>query len=211
MLFAALQHSTFRGSGKAMDQPRLILFTRYPVAGAAKTRLIPAIGVDGAALVHKRLTEQTVGTLRATREQIEIAYTGGTAAEFTAWLGRDLVYREQVAGDLTAKLLAMMEPCPAIFFGADTPGLTIRHVEAAVAALETHDCVIGPAEDGGYYLIGLARPMPFLFENMAWSTDAVFPETVARLEACGVRYAALETLSDVDRPEDLAAWPDLVR
>ncbi len=190
--------------------PRLILFTRYPVPGEAKTRLIPAIGADKAALVHQRLTERTVKTLRASGEHIEIAYTGGTEAQFADWLGSDLEYRVQVGGDLTAKLLAMMEPCPCIFLGADTPGLTVAHVTAAVAALADHDAVIGPAEDGGYYLIGLAAPMPFLFTDMAWSTDAVFPDTVERLKARGLRYAVLEMLADVDRPDDLVAWPNLI-
>ncbi len=190
--------------------PRLILFTRYPVPGEAKTRLIPAIGADGAALVHKRLTEQTVTTLRASGERVEIAYTGGSADQFAAWLGVDLIYRAQVEGDLTAKLLAMMEPCPCIFFGADTPGLAARHVQAAIAALSDHDAVIGPAEDGGYYLIGISAPMPFLLTDMAWSTEDVFPETVKRLEARGLRYAVLDTLADCDRPEDLKAWPGLV-
>lgn len=193
-----------------MANPRLILFTRYPVAGEAKTRLIPAIGAEGAAEVHRRLTEQTALTLRQSPCPVEIAYTGGTAEQFAAWLGDDLTYRAQAEGDLSDKLLAMIEPCPCLFFGADTPGLAVRHVEAAVAALASHDCVVGPAEDGGYYLIGLGRPMPFLFEAMAWSTDAVFPETVSRLEARGLPYAVLETLADVDRPEDLTAWPGLL-
>jgi uncharacterized protein len=209
MLFAALQHSTF-GERASLMPPRLILFTRYPVPGEAKTRLIPAVGAATAALVHKRLTEQTVATLRAAAGLIQIAYTGGTAAQFEEWLGSDLHYQEQVEGDLTEKLLAMLDPCPCIFFGADTPGLTNGHVEAAVAALADHDAVIGPAEDGGYYLIGLAAPMPFLFTDMAWSTDAVFPETIKRLEAAGLRHIVLDTLSDVDRPEDLVAWPTLI-
>jgi uncharacterized protein len=209
MLFAALQHSTFGGCALTMS-PRLILFTRYPVPGEAKTRLIPAIGAEGAALVHKRLTEQTVATLRASGEQVEIAYTGAEVDQFAAWLGGELTYRAQVEGDLTAKLLAMMEPCPCIFFGADTPGLTARHVEAAILALAEQDAVIGPAEDGGYYLVGMAAPMPFLLTDMTWSTEDVFPETIKRLEARGLRYAVLETLSDVDRPEDLKAWPGLV-
>ncbi len=190
--------------------PRLILFTRYPVPGEAKTRLIPAIGSQKAALVHKRLTEQTVETLRATGESVQIAYTGGSAPQFAEWLGADLDYQAQVEGDLTAKLLAMMNPCPCIFFGADTPGLTIDHIKTAIAALADHDAVIGPAEDGGYYLIGLAVPLPYLFNDIAWSTEAVFPETVNRLEAQGVRYQVLQALSDVDRPEDLIAWPNLI-
>lgn len=96
---------------------------------------------------------------------------------------------------------------PCIFFGADTPDLSPEIVAAAVAALETHDGVIGPADDGGYYLIGMREPQPALFTDMAWSTETVFPETMRRVAELGLNFLTLETLSDCDRPEDLARWP----
>ncbi|MBA4747581.1 MAG: TIGR04282 family arsenosugar biosynthesis glycosyltransferase [Sphingopyxis sp.] len=189
--------------------PRLVLFARYPVPAACKTRLIPALGAEGAAALHRNLTERTVATLRQSGCPVTLAYTGAEAAAFAAWLGGNIVLVEQVEGDLTAKLTACIDPAPVIFFGADTPDLALRHVEQAIAALLTHDVVIGPAEDGGYYLIGMRTPLPQLLTDMPWSTEQVLPETLERLNQLGLEPVLLETLSDCDRPEDLARWPDL--
>jgi hypothetical protein len=192
-----------------MTIPRLVLFARYPTAGACKTRLIPALGPAGAADLHRRLTERTMAVLRASRAPVTVAFTGASAAQFAAWLGPDVGLVEQVEGDLTARLMACLDPAPVIFFGADTPDLAPQHVEAAIAALERHDMVIGPAEDGGYYLIGMRTALPELLTDMPWSTDQVLPETLARLARRGIAPVLLETLADCDRPEDLARWPGL--
>ncbi len=189
--------------------PRLLLFARYPAAGACKTRLIPALGPAGAAALHRHLTERTVAILQQSGCPVTIAYTGADKREFETWLGDGIALTEQVEGDLTAKLLACLDPAPVIFFGADTPDLQHHHVASAVAALETHEVVIGPAEDGGYYLIGMRQARPELFVGMPWSTEQVLPETLVRLKRLGTEPLLLETLSDCDRPEDLACWPDL--
>jgi rSAM/selenodomain-associated transferase 1 len=192
-----------------MPAPRLVLFARYPTAGACKTRLIPALGPEGAAAIHRRLTERTVEVLCASGAPVTVAFTGAGADAFAAWLGPDVTLIEQADGDLSARLLACLDPAPVIFFGADTPDLAAHHVEAAMTALSDHKVVIGPAEDGGYYLIGMRNPMPELLTNMPWSTDRVLPETLARLDARGIAPVLLETLADCDRPEDLARWPGL--
>jgi hypothetical protein len=150
-----------------------------------------------------------VAVLRASGAPVTVAYTGAAANAFIAWLGADVTLVEQAESDLTARLLACVEPAPVIFFGADTPDLTVEHVTAAIASLEDHEAVIGPAEDGGYYLIGMRQPMPELLIDMPWSTDQVLPETLARLAARGIAPVLLETLADCDRPEDLARWPGL--
>jgi uncharacterized protein len=186
-------------------QPRLVLFARYPAPGQAKTRLIPALGADGAAAVHRALTERTLACLAAAGE-VELRFTGADSAAFAAWLG-DVALVAQIEGGLTERLIAALDPPPVIFFGADTPDLTADIVEAAVRALETHDGVIGPAEDGGYYSIGLAAPHPALFERIDWSTERVFAQTMAKAKALGLDFAVLPRLADCDRPEDLARWP----
>ncbi len=188
--------------------PRLVLFARYPAAGACKTRLIPAIGPEGAASLHRHLTERTVVTLRRSDCPVTIAFTGADRIAFERWLGHDITLIEQVGGDLTAKLLACLHPAPVIFFGADTPNLTSDHVARAIEALQSHDVVIGPAEDGGYYLIGMRTPRPELLVNMPWSTEQVLPETLSRLKRGNMQHFLLETLSDCDRPEDLMRWPE---
>jgi hypothetical protein len=193
----------------SISAPRLVLFARYPAPGACKTRLIPALGPEGAAQVHRQLTERTVEVLCTSNAPVTVAFTGAGADAFTAWLGPDVTLVEQAEGDLTARLLACLEPAPVIFFGADTPDLTVQHVTAAIGSLEDHEVVIGPAEDGGYYLIGMRRALPALLTDMPWSTDRVLPETLTRLEALGIATVLLETLADCDRPEDLARWPGL--
>lgn len=177
------------------------------MAGQAKTRLIPAIGAAAAAEVHKRLTEQTVNLFRRSGRSLEVHYTGGDAAGFEHWLGSEIRYIEQPEGDLTRKLLAAVDPAPVIFFGSDTPDLKAEHIEAAIGALQTHDVTIGPAEDGGYYLIGISRSLPFLFEDMRWSTSTVCSETMVRAKQNNLSVKLLEKLSDCDLPEDLARWP----
>jgi uncharacterized protein len=187
--------------------PRLVLFARYPTPGTAKTRLIPAIGPDGAAEVHRTLTERTLTILRGHDCPVELFTTGATHSEFADWLGPDVILKQQADGDLTNRLTAALDPAPVIFFGADTPDLSREIVSSAIAALASHDVVVGPADDGGYYLIGMARPYPDLLQGIDWSTERVFAQTMSKAEAAGLRVAVLETLADCDRPEDLARWP----
>lgn len=187
--------------------PRLVLFARYPAAGAAKTRLIPALGPEGAAGVHRRLAKRTLGVLMDSGFPVELHYTGAEAVDFREWLGEGFALVKQADGDLTDRLMAALHPAPVIFFGSDTPGLSAHHVAGAVTALESHPVILGPADDGGYYLIGMKQPMPELLEDMPWSSDQVMPETLLRLAKKGVEPALLETLHDCDRPEDLARWP----
>lgn len=197
------------GDAGQIATPRLILFTRYPTPGLCKTRLLPVLDPERAADLHRRLTERTVARLRASHCPVSIAFTGGTEAEFASWLGTGLDFIEQVDGDLSARLLACLGQAPVIFFGADTPDLDHDHIAAAISGLMTHDVVIGPAEDGGYYLIGLRRPIPELFTTMPWSSDQVLPETLRRLATMGIAPQLLPMLADCDRPEDLQRWPHL--
>jgi rSAM/selenodomain-associated transferase 1 len=194
---------------RPVTNTRLVLFARYPLPGACKTRLIPALGPAGAANLHRRLTERTIAVLRMGNGPITVAFTGASEAEFAVWLGPEVLLAKQAEGDLTARLLACLDPAPVIFFGADTPELANRHVETAIEALRSHEVVIGPAEDGGYYLIGMRRAMPELLTDMPWSTELVLPETLRRLEQMGIAPYLLETLADCDRPEDLERWPEL--
>jgi uncharacterized protein len=188
-------------------KPRLVLFARYPTAGVAKTRLIPAIGPEGAASVHRCLTERTLVTLQASGLPVEVHYTGADKVAFRQWLGGDVTLVEQAQGDLTNRLIAAVNPAPVIFFGADTPDLDTAHINAAVSALEQNQVVVGTACDGGYYLIGMKHSYPTLLTDMPWSTDQVMPETLRRLASMDIKPILLEALHDCDRPEDLARWP----
>lgn len=185
---------------------RVVLFTRWPAPGHAKTRLIPALGAEGAAFLHRRLTERAVAACCASGLKVEIRTTGARVADFAAWLGADLTIVDQGDGDLGKRLARAATVTPLLLIGADVPDLTTAHLCGAAAALTGAPVAIGPAEDGGYWLLGLAVPMPTLFEGIAWGTSTVFAKTVAKLAEPPV---ILEILADLDRPEDLARWPGL--
>lgn len=184
---------------------RVALFARFPTPGAAKTRLIPTLGAAGAAILHARLVERTVAVMRRSGVPGEVHITGAPASRFAAWLGDDVAFVDQVAGDLGARMAAVVTPC--VIIGADVPDLAAAHLRAAVAAVAAGQRVIGPAEDGGYYLIGLPQPAPELFADMVWGTDHVLATTLDRLAARGTAPVLLPTLADLDRPEDLVRWP----
>lgn len=187
---------------------RIVLFTRYPEPGRAKTRLIPALGASGAAELHRRLTERTLTQVRAARLPYEVRATGAPPEDFARWLGTPNVV-DQGDGDLGARMQRAAAPFPTIFIGADAPDLSALHLTDAAAALCEHDVAVGPAEDGGYWLLGLARPVAGLFDEMPWGTDRVLAMTRARLRAAGMTVAMLPCLADLDRPEDLRRWPEL--
>lgn len=190
----------------ASPDPIVRLFARYPLPGQAKTRLIPALGDAGAARLHRRLVERTIGVVQAAGLPLVVQTTGGSAGQFADWLP-DVACEDQGEGDLGARLARV--PPPALLLGADIPNLTPDHLIAAVEALRHAPVCIGPANDGGYYLLGLRSAVPFLFDQMHWGTGVVFADTVKRLERRSLDYRVLEPLDDCDRPEDLKRWPEL--
>jgi hypothetical protein len=188
----------------------LAILAKAPVAGSVKTRLIPALGADGAAALHARLIARTVETACAAAIGPVTVWTTPAAphACFTALASRHpIALAAQPDGDLGARMLAACEAAAgrAIVIGTDCPVLTPSHLrEAADALREGVDVVVIPAEDGGYVLIGSCRPQPGLFAGMTWGTDTVMAETRRRLVRDGLTWRELGALWDVDRPEDLA-------
>lgn len=189
--------------------PRVVLFTRYPEPGKAKTRLIPAIGPDRAARLHRVLTERTVLAVQSSGLPLEVRITGAPLTDFEKWLGVGSIV-DQGIGDLGERLARAGPPYPTLFIGSDAPDVTPDLLRNAVDALDHADAVIGPAEDGGYWLLGLARAVDGVFDGIDWSTEMVFAQTMARLTAAGIDPVLLPELPDCDRPEDLARWPGLV-
>ena len=189
-----------------MVSTKLSIFARLPVPGKVKTRLIPALGEEGAARLYARLLAQTVEVARESGLQFELRVTGGEVAAFHSLFGLDVEVVDQGDGDLGAKM-ARVE-APALLIGSDCPCVTAPLLKAAAGALEDRRVVLGPANDGGYYLIGFSEPVPFLFDNMEWSTPSVLPETLKRLVERGMGPAVLPELADIDTPEDLAQWPE---
>jgi uncharacterized protein len=195
---------------------RLIIFTRYPEPGKAKTRLIPALGDVAAADLHRQMTEQTLDRVKLLQQShpvgVEVWFAGGDRDRMQTWLGADLQYQLQPEGDLGSRMAQAFQVGfdrgvkASIIVGTDCPELTVEILTAAFQALQQTDLVLGPATDGGYYLIGLRRSAPELFESIAWSTDRVFQQTVAFASKLNLSLSCLPMLADVDRPEDLPVW-----
>lgn len=195
---------------------RLILFTRYPEPGKAKTRLIPALGAEAAAEIHRQMTEHTLAQVKPLQRSrpltVEIWFAGGDRAQMQSWLGSDITYQLQPEGDLGDRMAQAFQRAfdggmkTAIIIGTDCPELTDALLTEAFQALQQTDVVLGPAADGGYYLIGLRRLVPKLFKTIAWSTDRVFQQTVDIANNLNLSLTTLPTLTDVDRPDDLLVW-----
>ena len=191
---------------------RIAVFAKAPIPGEVKTRLVPLLGADGAAQLHAGLTRRALATaVEARVGAVELwcapderhPFFARCAAQFGATLHR------QEGADLGERMLCAFERSAAashalLLIGSDCPALTPADLQSAALALETYAAVIAPAEDGGYVLVGLARPEPSIFRGVTWGAPAVMAQTRTRLESAGVRWATLPTLWDVDRPEDYA-------
>ena len=187
---------------------RVIVFAKAPVAGAAKTRLIPALGAEGAVRLHERLVDRALQTARAADlGPVELCcapdrshpFFGSRATRFGVSL------TEQGEGDLGARMhRALAAGLPALLIGSDGPAMTPQYLADAAAAIAAgHDAALGPAEDGGYVLVAAGRIRPEAFAHIRWGGPAVMEDQRARLQALGWRWVELAPLWDVDRPEDL--------
>ena len=182
------------------------MFAKAPVAGAVKTRLVPMLGAEGAARLHEALAIHALSTAAQAKPSSLTLWCAPDAAHpffshCAARFGCEL--RLQRGADLGERMAhAFAASAPLVVIGTDCPALRASHLARAWEALATHDAAIAPAEDGGYVLIALARPEPSLFLDMAWGDDGVLERTRERIAAAGLRCAQLETLWDVDRPDD---------
>ena len=196
-----------------MIPEKLIVFTRYPEPGTTKTRLIPVLGKAGAANLHRLMAQKAIAralSLKNSRRlSVEIHHTGGSQQQMQDWLGTDLIYQNQMDGDLGAKMTAAFQNSfdsgvdKVAIVGTDCPDLKAEIMAQAFDKLSEHDLVLGPAKDGGYYLIGLGRSIPELFSSIKWGTSEVFAATRAIAQNLDLNIADLPTLADIDLPEDL--------
>lgn len=196
-----------------MVTDQLILFTRYPEAGQTKTRLIPVLGAEGAADFQRHMTERLVGQVKKFQEQravsFAVRFAGGDAAVMRQWLGDLGRYAPQQGENLGARLQQAFSAAFAegfqkvVVIGADCPALSPQILAEAFCLLEKNDVVLGPARDGGYYLVGLRAPHAELFTQVAWGTGDVLAQTIENASRIHLSVKLLEPLADVDRPEDL--------
>jgi rSAM/selenodomain-associated transferase 1 len=185
------------------------ILAKAPLPGLAKTRLVPALGADGAAALQARMIARAVETARA-----------ANVGPISIWAAPDLHHpafqtiaaqsgvelARQPDGDLGLRMLTALEAAggPAIVIGTDCPALQPAHLRAAAEALAGGiDAVVIPVEDGGYALIGMRDPEPALFTDMRWSTNGVMTETRRRLTRLSLSWREPARLWDVDLPEDI--------
>jgi rSAM/selenodomain-associated transferase 1 len=194
----------------------LIVFAKAPVAGLVKTRLQPALGAAGAAALAERLLEHAIAVgIAAAFAEVELCASPDASHPTFLRLARrhpDLHLSMQGEGDLGARMhraLARRLPrCERVLLiGTDAPALDAAMLHAAAQALADHDAVFVPALDGGYALVGLARPRPELFAGIAWSTPVVMEQTRERARAAGLRWLELPPVPDIDEPADLVHVP----
>jgi rSAM/selenodomain-associated transferase 1 len=195
-----------------VNRGRLLVFARDPIPGQAKTRLIPVLGPEGAAALHARLTRQTLKTACSLDDiPVTLCCTPDTESGFFRRCREDfplelyLQHGENLGQRMLDALQAALKKADwAILMGTDCPGLSANDLQQACRILEQHDAVLGPAHDGGYYLLGVKSPSRELLRNIPWGTDRVADLTRSRMHALGWSHQELRLQHDLDRPEDLS-------
>lgn len=208
-----MSQQSAQGKPFARNRAAVLVFLRAPQLGTVKTRLAASIGPHAALAIYRRLAEHTITEARALAAEgaeIRVHHTPADAEPAVrAWLGGGVTLLPQAEGDLGARMAdafarAFADGCErVVIIGSDLPAMNAALLRRAFAALDGADAVIGPARDGGYYLLGLTHSVPAVFDGIAWSMAEVFAETVLRLRSAGIEPIVLETLCDVDEVEDL--------
>ncbi|WP_456413531.1 TIGR04282 family arsenosugar biosynthesis glycosyltransferase [Thiolapillus sp.] len=201
-----------------MSTGSIMVFARAPLPGAAKTRLIPALGADGAARLHAFLVERTLTRVcEAAPGNTTLWGTPSIQHPFFQYCRNrySIDLHEQQGNDLGARMQhafssALQRRSWAILLGTDCPDLDSSHLAQAISAMQDgSEAVVGPAFDGGYYLLGLRQPAPTLFENMPWGSSEVLGLTLQRLHSLGRQPVYMPWRQDLDRPSDLQCFDDL--
>lgn len=195
---------------------RIIIFAKAPLAGFAKTRLIPAMGASGAAELARHMLLHTVkAALSSEADTVELCMTPHPHDE--AWaqmsLPKDLILTDQGSGDLGERLAraaqrGLSQNEAVLLIGTDCPSMDAEELSLALAALLQNSAVLIPTFDGGYALLGLRRFEARLFQDIRWSTDHVFQETLERIKALNWSFTLRPMLHDIDEPDDLHWLPE---
>lgn len=193
----------------------VIVMAKAPLAGFAKTRLIPALGAPGAAALAERLLDSAVAqALAAALGPVDLCCAPDSShAAFERLSSRPGLERsEQGDGDLGARMSRALgrwlaRADRALLIGTDAPMLDASMLQRAADALDRADAVFIPARDGGYVLVGLRCPAPSLFDGMRWSTSTVMARTRERLAKADLRHMELPPVADIDEPADLIHLP----
>jgi len=202
-----------RNPAFGLHPDRIIIFSRYAVPGQAKTRLIPALGAEKAAHLQVLMSRHTLHTAREYASKyscdVEVRFAGGDPDKIAQQIGSVAHYVPQEGINLGERLERAVQSAfqtgtqRVVVIGADCPELDQDDLCNAFDKLSGNDLVLGPARDGGYYLIGLRANRPELFRGIEWGTECVLQQTLARAQEARLRVSELPIRSDVDDPEDL--------
>lgn len=189
---------------------RLVVFIKNPVPGRVKTRLAADLGNEQALSIYRQLLAHTRAQALACAAERLLFYSD-TIDEQDEWPAAFFAKHLQQGDDLGARMAhalgqALAGAERAVLIGSDIPGLTADILAQAFDLLEGHDFVLGPAADGGYYLIGMRQPAAAVFEGIIWSTPTVLQATLERIQALGGSCSFLPMLSDIDTTADWQAW-----
>ncbi len=192
---------------------QLLIFLKYPTPGTVKTRLAVHVGAEAAAEIARACVELTLARLqRFQSEAILYIDPVGALTQAREWLGTGWQLQPQVGATLGERLRDATERAFAqgaqqvVVIGIDSPWLQASDIEQAFIALQQADVVVGPAADGGYYLIGLSQPAPSLFAGVSWSSSAVYAQTQQNAHALRLTLKALPLGYDIDRLEDVVRF-----
>ena len=195
-----------------MRDGRVIVFLKTPRPGFVKTRIAAQLDAEAAAAIYQVLVGTTLSRL-AGRQDVELRFApDDAAAELGCWRHPGWNVRPQGDGDLGDRINRATADAFAegasgvVILGSDCPEFGAADIDAAFEALKAHDIVLGPATDGGYWLVGVGRSLPELFREIPWSTDQVFETTRRRGVHAGLRVAELRQLRDIDTLEDWRQW-----
>lgn len=197
----------------------LIQFAKSPIPGRVKTRMLPALSAAQACALHQELLEWTCTTLCAAGlGDVELWVSGDSGHQaFNYGLEQGVSAIQLQSGDnLGARMCHALADGLAryrrvILVGSDCPSINRQYLSEAEQVLDSNSVVLGPADDGGYVLVGMSELCADIFEGIAWGQDTVWADTVRILEARSVNWKGLASLPDIDRPEDLPAWHAIQR
>ena len=191
---------------------KLIVFVKAPRPGAVKTRLAKAIGAPAARSAYRQLVEMLLNHLQGLGG-VEVCFSPDDAAgEVQHWLKEGWCSSPQSDGNLGKRLHSAFQRAfqagakHVAIVGSDCPAVKVQDIREAWGCLQTHDVVLGPATDGGYWLIGLRQLQPDLFRGIHWSSESVFAETIQRVQHAGLTVQLLHELADVDTDRDWRAF-----
>ena len=187
---------------------KVFIFCRYPEQGRVKTRIASECGDAAALAIYGKMLKAVFNNLKQSDYSFEIHHTGGSRDEIEFWLEK-MDSRPQAEGDLGAKLSYAVENWfetetePLVIIGSDQIEIDNAVLIEAEKILQSKDIVLGPAEDGGYYLVGMTKAQIEIFKDISWGTETVLAETVQKLNDNGLTYGLLPVKSDIDYLKDV--------